>query len=308
MPVVDPDTSKILRQDNQGDFMNAPLMPKATAVWLIDNTSLTFEQIAVFCGLHPLVVRGIADGDVAQGIKGSNPVSAGQLAREEITRCEKDEGATLAKIVDIEVPVVLPKSKRKNYVPLLMRQEKPNAIYWLVRNHANLTDAQICRLVEGSKPAVVKIRNRTHRDIASLTPTDPVALGFCSQEDLDKEVTRAAQRKPKKAKDGDKTLQEADAPALASSAKDTDARHFLKPPPVTLPASASQASSPSAEQNNEKPATPSVEKPQDFKTDTKAEKKPKDKPAKKSEEKDDSKVENDSPFAVLASLGKGEDS
>ena len=162
---------------------NTLLMPKATAVWLVDNTSLSFEQIAQFCGLHPLEVKAIADGEAAQGIKGMDPVITGQLSREEIAKAEADPNHRL-KLQDPKVRV--PESKRKapRYTPLSKRQDRPNAILWLVRNHPELKDAQIMRLVGTTKTTIAGIRERTHWNAAQLQPLDPVTLGLCTQIDL----------------------------------------------------------------------------------------------------------------------------
>jgi hypothetical protein len=171
---------------------NTPLlMPKATAVWLVDNTSLTFEQIADFCKLHPLEVKAIADGEAAQGIKGMDPVITGQLSREEIARAEGDPAHRL-KLQEPKVRV--PESKRKGprYTPLSKRQDRPNAILWLVRNHPELKDAQISRLVGTTKSTIEQIRERRHWNSSNLVPMDPVTLGLCSQIDLDFEVQRAS--------------------------------------------------------------------------------------------------------------------
>ncbi|SFK32836.1 DUF1013 domain-containing protein [Methylocapsa palsarum] len=175
---------------------NAPLMPKATAVWLVENTSLTFEQIANFCKLHPLEVKGIADGEVAAGIKGHDPITSGQLTREEIAAAEKTPSRQLQLAVS---KVHLPEPSRKRgarYTPLSRRQDRPNAILWLVRNHPELKDAQIMRLAGTTKTTLQAIRNRTHWNSAALTPADPVTLGLCSQMDLDFEVNRAAKDRP----------------------------------------------------------------------------------------------------------------
>ena len=171
---------------------NAPLMPKATAVWLVENTSLTFEQIANFCKLHPLEVKGIADGEVAAGIKGHDPITSGQLTRQEIAAGEQDPHHQLQLA---QSKVRLPEIKRPRgprYTPLSRRQDRPNAILWLIRNHPELKDAQIMRLVGTTKTTLQSIRNRTHWNSAALTPMDPVTLGLCSQMDLDFEVNRAA--------------------------------------------------------------------------------------------------------------------
>jgi hypothetical protein len=179
--------------------MSSPLlMPKATAVWLVDNTALTFEQIAQFCNLHPLEVRAIADGESAQGIKGLDPIMNGQLSRDEIAAAEADPERKL-KLSEPKVRV--PESKRKGprYTPLSKRQDRPNAILWLVRNHPELKDAQISRLVGTTKSTIEQIRERTHWNSANLQPLDPVTLGLCSQIDLDLEVQRASRGQPQPA-------------------------------------------------------------------------------------------------------------
>lgn len=173
-----------------------PLMPKATAVWLVENTSLTFEQIADFCKLHPLEVKGIADGEVAQGIKGLDPITTGQLTREELDRAQNDPAYRL-KVA--ESKVALPEAKPKKgprYTPVSKRQDRPNAILWLVRNHPELKDSAIMRLVGTTKSTIQSVRERTHWNSAHLQPMDPVTLGLCSQIDLDHEVQRAAKEKP----------------------------------------------------------------------------------------------------------------
>jgi hypothetical protein len=171
-----------------------PLMPKATAVWLVDNTSLSFEQIAEFCHLHPLEVKAIADGEAATTIKGLDPVLTGQLTREEIAVGEGDRKHKLQLAnPKVRVPPT-PAAKRKGprYTPVSRRQDRPNAILWLLRNHPELKDAAIMRLVGTTKPTIEAIRSRTHWNANNLTPLDPVTLGLCSQIDLDMEVERAA--------------------------------------------------------------------------------------------------------------------
>ena len=174
----------------------APLMPKATAVWLLDNTALSFDQIAEFCKLHPLEVKAIADGDAAQGIKGLDPIQTGQLTREQITAAEANPGIHLT----LSAPkVAVPGSDRKKgprYTPVSRRQDRPNAILWLVRNHPELKDSQIMRLVGTTKSTITAIRDRTHWNAANLAPMDPVTLGLASQIDLDLEVSRANKEKP----------------------------------------------------------------------------------------------------------------
>ena len=161
-------------------MQEAPLMPKATAVWLVDNTALSFDQVAEFCKLHPLEVKAIADGDAAQGIKGLDPIQTGQLTREDIDKAEKDPNFRL-KLADPKVR--LPETKRKKgprYTPVSRRQDRPNAILWLVRNHPELKDSQIMRLVGTTKSTIQAIRERTHWNATNLSPLDPVTLGLCS--------------------------------------------------------------------------------------------------------------------------------
>jgi len=172
-----------------------PLMPKATAVWLVENTALSFDQIAEFCGLHPLEVKGIADGEVAQGIKGMDPVTNGQLTREEIARAEKDASYKLQLAESkVQLPPLPQTRKGPRYTPVSRRHDRPNAVLWLLRNHAELKDSQIMRLVGTTKPTIAQIRDRTHWNSPQLTPQDPVTLGLCSQIDLDAEVKKAARR------------------------------------------------------------------------------------------------------------------
>ncbi|MCR6671834.1 DUF1013 domain-containing protein [Devosia ginsengisoli] len=171
------------------------LMPKATAVWLVDNTALSFEQIAAFCTLHPLEVQGIADGDVAGGIMGVNPIQNGQLTREEIEKAEADPNYRM-KLSEPKVRVAAAKRKGPRYTPISRRNERPNAIKWLVRNHPELKDAQIMRLVGTTKSTIDSVRDSTHWNSANLTAMDPVTLGLCSQIDLDLEVKRASKGAP----------------------------------------------------------------------------------------------------------------
>ncbi|HEY1631549.1 MAG TPA: cell cycle transcriptional regulator TrcR [Rhizomicrobium sp.] len=169
-----------------------PLMPKATAVWLVDNTSLTFEQIADFCGLHPLEVKGIADEDVAKGIKGQDPVSTGQLTREQIEAAEKDPKARLKMAPPKHKMPVVKQKKAPRYTPVSKRQDKPDAVYWILRNHPEFTDADIVRLVGTTKATIQKIRERSHWNATNIKAVDPVTLGLCSQLELDLAVQRAS--------------------------------------------------------------------------------------------------------------------
>lgn len=184
------------------------LMPKATAVWLVDNTALSFDQIAAFCKLHPLEVKAIADGEASQGIKGLDPVITGQISREEIARGEKDQYHRL-KLSEPKVRVPEAKRKGPRYTPLSKRQDRPNAILWLVRNHPELKDAQVSRLIGTTKSTIEQIRNRSHWNSANLTAMDPVTLGLCTQIDLDLEVERASRNRP---------VQESDSTLLPASA------------------------------------------------------------------------------------------
>ena len=197
------------------------LMPKATAVWLVDNTALSFEQIAAFCRLHPLEVKAIADGDSAQGIKGLDPISTGQLSREEISKAEGSPDYRL-KISDPKVRVPEAKRKGARYTPLSKRQDRPNAILWLVRNHPELKDAQISRLVGTTKSTIDQVKNRSHWNSSNLTPMDPVSLGICSQIDLDMEVERSSKGRPSVEETGDTLLPAATTQNLPSRAADED--------------------------------------------------------------------------------------
>lgn len=174
--------------------MSKPLMSKATAVWLVDNTTLTFKQVADFCGMHELEVQGIADGDVAVGVKGFDPVASNQLDQKEI---EKGEADPLYKLRLKFNAAAVGEEKRRGprYTPLSKRQDRPAAIYWLVKFHPELADAQIARLVGTTKPTIASIRERTHWNIGNITPIDPVALGLCRQTELDAEVQKAAKKK-----------------------------------------------------------------------------------------------------------------
>ena len=171
-----------------------PLMPKSTAVWLVENTALSFEQIAAFCGLHVLEVKGIADGEVALGIKGTDPISSGQIAREEIALAEKHPSHVLQMLASkVELPELKPR-KGPRYTPLSRRQDRPNAILWLIKNHPELKDSQMMRLVGTTKPTIDAIRERTHWNSSNLSALDPVTLGLCTQIELDAAVKKASAR------------------------------------------------------------------------------------------------------------------
>ena len=172
---------------------NAPLMPVATAVWLVENTSLTFKQIAEFCKMHEVEVRSIADGEVGKGIVGFNPIIAGQLTREEIEQSSKDEARPL-KITENEIQISVQNKKDKKYVPLSKRQDKPDSALWLLKNHSKLKDSQIAKLVGITSASVKAIRNKSYWNFNSLNPKDPVAIGLFSQKDLLESLEKADRR------------------------------------------------------------------------------------------------------------------
>ncbi len=171
----------------------APFMPKATAVWLVENTTLTFKQIANFCNLHELEIKGIADGDVAKGIKAYNPILAGQLTREEIDTCSKDPSKNL-KLNKKNEDVKINERKKPKYTPLSKRQDRPDAILWLVKNFSELSDGQISKLVGSTKGTVSLIRKRSYWNFSNLKPRDPVILALCSQNNFEKALQKAKRR------------------------------------------------------------------------------------------------------------------
>ena len=189
----------------------APFMPKATAVWLVENTTLSFKQIANFCNLHELEVKGIADGDVAKGIKAYNPILAGQLTREEIDLCSKDQGRPLKLIKKNQEEVIVSKERKKaRYTPLSKRKDRPDSVLWLVKNFSQLSDGQVAKLVGSTKGTVALIRNRTYWNFSNLTARDPVILGLCSQLQFQKAIEKADRRvkREKKLKEKENRLKE----------------------------------------------------------------------------------------------------
>jgi hypothetical protein len=182
-----------------------PLMPKATAVWLIDNTSLTFIQIANFCGMHELEISCIADGEVAQGIAGIDPVSSGQLTTLEIERCTKDPEASLK--LSHSIADDLMSKKKAKYTPVARRQDKPDAIHWLIKNCPNIDDQQIIKLIGTTKSTIAAIRERTHWNITNIRSRDPVLLGLCTQTELDK-IMLTLTIKPQFAEEDKETIPE----------------------------------------------------------------------------------------------------
>jgi hypothetical protein len=213
-------------------------MPKATAVWLLDNTALTFDQVADFCKLHPLEVKAIADGDAAQGIKGLDPIQTGQLTREQIAEAEANPDLRLK----LTAPkVAVPTAERKKgprYTPVSRRQDRPNAILWLVRNHPELKDAAIMRLVGTTKSTIAAIRERTHWNAPNLQPMDPVTLGLATQTDLDLEVQRANKEKPAPADTGATLLPAAETTARKEAEEAAPATAPEKKPGEELDVSA----------------------------------------------------------------------
>ncbi len=165
-----------------------PILPKATAIWLIDNTALTFKQIADFCGIHAFEIKGIADGEVSQGIIGLDPIAGGQLTKEEIARCTKDPSSSLELFINTAYDLSTKKKKQSRYTPIARRQDKPDAIYWLLKNYPEILDSQIIKLVGTTKSTIEAIRNRSHWNMKNIRPRDPVLLGICSQVELNKSI------------------------------------------------------------------------------------------------------------------------
>ena len=172
------------------------LMPKSTAVWLVENTALSFEQISEFCGLHPLEVQGIADQEVAIGMVGLDPVANGQLTQEEIDRCSADPTARL-KMAESDLPAPTQRSKGPRYTPVTKRGDKPDGIAWLLKTHPELSDAAICRLIGTTKPTIAAVRDRTHWNSTNIKPSNPILLGLCTQMELNTALSKV--RRPAKA-------------------------------------------------------------------------------------------------------------
>ena len=185
---------------------NAPLMPMATAVWLVENTTLTFKQIAEFCKMHEVEIQGIADGEVAKGIIAYNPIISGQLSREEIELSSKDENRPL-KIQTTDVQISSETKKIKKYVPLSKRQDKPDSALWLLKNHSILKDSQIAKLVGITKNSVVAIRNKSYWNYNNLNPKDPVAMNLFSQKELTEAIEKAERRIKREKKEKEKAKQ-----------------------------------------------------------------------------------------------------
>ena len=227
--------------------MTAPLMPKATAVWLVENTALTFRQIATFCELHELEVQAIADGDVAYNIIGISPIATGQLSPDEIKRCEDDASANLVASI-VERNVKETNAKNKKILSPSQRNDKPAAILWVVRNCPEIADSQICKLIGTTKPTIMSIRNGTRADMANLRAKNPVAIGLCSEKDLDKAITVAKEKAAK-------ALAPKKKAAKKAPAKNTAAKKVAK-----KPAAKKVAKKPAAKKIAKKPAAKKVAK------------------------------------------------
>ena len=185
---------------------NVPLMPMATAVWLVENTTLTFKQIAIFCNLHEVEIQGIADGEVAKGIMAYNPIISGQLTREEIELSSNDADRNL-QIKNTDIEISTEDKKIKKYIPLSKRQDKPDSALWLIKHHSLLKDSQIAKLVGVTKNSVTSIKNKSYWNYNNLNPKDPVALGLCSQKDLVDAIEKAERRIKREKKEKERAKQ-----------------------------------------------------------------------------------------------------
>jgi hypothetical protein len=208
------------------------LMPKATAVWLIENTSLAFNQIAAFCGLHPLEVQGIANEDVAKGIRGVDPIAGGFLSREEIAKGEKDESYELKPLEQKRIDLPQVKKRGARYTPIARRQDRPDAIAWFLKNHPEVADSKIVKLIGTTKSTIEQVRNRTHWNSNQIKPVDPVTIGLCTQIELDGVVSDAAVAKAR-----------ADARAAKAEAKTLKAAQDTVPAETYEPAATSEDNS-----------------------------------------------------------------
>ena len=227
--------------------MAQPLMPKATAVWLVENTSLSFAQIAEFTGMHELEIQAIADGEVAVGIVGVNPMASGQLTQEELDRCQADLKAVL-KMNQTDIPLPKARSKGARYTPVSKRHDRPDAISWLLKHHPELTDAQLARLIGTTKPTILSVRDRTHWNAVNIKPQNPVTLGLCTEADLEKVVVIAVRRQTSREKAKERAARAATETAAASPAvsseptppppteSDAAESEVLTAPPQTVPA------------------------------------------------------------------------
>ena len=210
--------------------MPLPLMPKATAVWLVENTALSFEQIAAFTGMHELEVKAIADGEVAIGIVGVSPVAAGQLTQEELEKAEQDPKVRL-KINKTDIPLPKARSKGARYTPVSKRQDRPDAIAWLLKHHPELTDAQISRLIGTTKPTILSVRDRSHWNAQNIKPQNPVTLGLCTEAELEKVVAIARRRQSNAAKAQAREAARREREAAAANAPATETPAAAETPP-----------------------------------------------------------------------------
>ena len=223
--------------------MSELLMPKATAVWLVENTTLTFEQIAVFCGLHDLEIQGIADGEVAIGIRGIDPTTNDQLTRDEISRCEKDRSLRLKlKKSNTQLPQ---RTRKARYTPVSKRQDRPNAISWLIKNYPILSNAQISKLLGTTKSTITAVRDREHWNSQNISPQDPVLLGICSEPELVEELQKAQKRQEREEKKASKQSSKATTLQKQTSfgevlVKTNDLKGGQEPQTVTSPSSITQ--------------------------------------------------------------------
>lgn len=210
--------------------MPLPLMPKATAVWLVENTALSFEQIAAFTGMHELEVKAIADGEVAIGIVGVSPVAAGQLTQEELEKAEQDPKVRL-KINKTDIPLPKARSKGARYTPVSKRQDRPDAIAWLLKHHPELTDAQVSRLIGTTKPTILSVRDRSHWNAQNIKPQNPVTLGLCTEAELEKVVAIARRRQSNAAKAQAREAARREREAAAANAPATETPAAAETPP-----------------------------------------------------------------------------
>ena len=208
---------KVGRRHFGNVVMTDILMPKATAVWLVDNTSLTFDQIADFCGLHPLEVKGIADGEVARDIRGADPIANGQLNREELDSAQANAKYMMKAQKSRHAELLKPTKKAPRYTPVSRRQDRPDAIAWFIKNHPEVTDAQLSRLLGTTKATIDQVRNRTHWNSANIKPVDPVTLGLSTQMELDALVRKAADKRAKD--DAKRGITAPDGPTLESASQ-----------------------------------------------------------------------------------------
>jgi len=250
--------------------MSELLMPKATAVWLVDSTALTFEQIAAFCGLHDLEVQGIADGEVAVGIRGLDPIANGQLTREEIARCEQDKSLHLS--LTLPTTKLPERTRRARYTPVSKRQDRPNAISWLIKNYPVLNDAQIGKLLGTTKSTINAVRERTHWNTPNISPQDPLLLGICSEQELLEELRKGQRRQEREAKKAAReTAKKAAAKAEAAASVAPLGQQSPAPAPGPIPADGTDLTSKPDLETSPKAnvtSTPESEAPFDAAPDT----------------------------------------